>query len=167
MANKEIRFDTVYSVCNEEAGLDPDCFLCTSHSKNATGYIQFKKDGFSKMHRWIWWRSTGEKPEVVVHLCGNRACINIKHMKGCTEAEAKLFKLSDKIIGCDGPPMGNLNALGNRGGAAHRRFSVAQIREIRRLRSAGMRPKSIGELFSCHATTISRICMGDTYEDTV
>jgi hypothetical protein len=167
MANKEIRSEETYSKRNEELGLDPCCHICTSHSKTSNGFLQFKKDGFYRMHRWVWWRSTGESPEVVVLLCGHRDCINIRHMRACTVEEAKLLEASDKILGCDGAPVANRNAVGNRGGITHRKFSDEDVREIRRLRSLGMRPKSLAKQFDTHPTTITRIVNGDTYAEII
>lgn len=167
MANKEIRSDEVYSERNEELGLDPCCHICTSHSITANGYVQFKKDGFFRMHRWVWWRSTGESPEVVLHRCGNRACINIKHMKAATVEESKLMSTPDGIEGRDGAPVCNRNALGNRGGVTHRKFTDEEVREIRRLRSAGLRPKTLAKQFNTHPTTISRVVNGDTYSEVI
>lgn len=58
------------------------CHICTSHYLDKNGYPIYSKDGFTKMHRWLFWKATGEKPEVVMHTCNNPSCINIEHLKG-------------------------------------------------------------------------------------
>lgn len=161
---KEIRFDEIYLKENDEKGIAPCCYICTSHSKVPNGYIQFKKDGFVRMHRWLYWRKTGESPEVVVHLCGNKDCINVEHMVGATVQEAKEL-LGDTF--CDSSAVGNRNAIGNRGGAANRKFTDEQVREIRRLRSLGMKPATLAKQFNTHPTTIARIASGESYGDVV
>jgi hypothetical protein len=153
---KEIQCDEVYYKENEGKGLDPCCLICTSHAKAKNGYVQFRKDGFLRMHRWVYWRKTGERPEVVVHLCGHKDCMNINHMRAATVEEAK-----GEGVG------GNLNALGNRGGAVNRRFTDDQVREIRHKRSLGVRPSTLAREFDTHPTTITRIVNGETYGDVV
>jgi hypothetical protein len=72
---------------NVELGIEPECHECISHFKDKTGYPQCGKEGFTRMSRWIYWKETGDKPEVVMHLCDNPACININHLKGGTTKE--------------------------------------------------------------------------------
>lgn len=160
---KEIRCDEVFYEENEAKGLEPCCLICTSHSRTSNGYVQFKKDGFLRMHRWVFWRKTGERPEVVVHLCGHKACMNINHMRGATVEEARELLGED----AEGVPAANLNALGNKGGVVHRKFTADQVREIRRKRSLGVRPSTLAKEFHTHPTTITRIVNGETYGDIV
>lgn len=63
------------------------CHICTSHSKDKDGYIKINRDGFWRLHRWIHWKNTGEKPEVVMHTCDNPSCINPEHLKSGTHKE--------------------------------------------------------------------------------
>ena len=69
------------------------CHICTNHSK-IKGYCQTKRDGFRLLHRWIYWKATGERPEVVRHICNNKACINPEHLKGGTQAD----NINDKYL---------------------------------------------------------------------
>jgi DNA invertase Pin-like site-specific DNA recombinase len=45
------------------------------------------------MHKWVYWKATGETPEVVKHLCDNPVCLNLAHLKGITVEEAKSLSL--------------------------------------------------------------------------
>jgi len=61
------------------------CVIPTSHCLNADGYFRKKVPllGLIMFHRAVWIRTYGEIPEgyEVDHLCKNRACCNIKHLR--------------------------------------------------------------------------------------
>ena len=48
----------------------------------------FNRQGFRRMHRYIYAQVYGEQPDVVEHKCGNRICINPEHLFGMTKEEA-------------------------------------------------------------------------------
>jgi hypothetical protein len=82
---KKFTFDKVFYQRNVDLGLDPTCHECHCYAKTAGGYPQVKRNNKRwLLHRYIWWEATGEEPEVVLHLCDNRSCVNLDHLKGST-----------------------------------------------------------------------------------
>ena len=76
---KSIWFDKVSYDRNIDLGIDPECHECSSR------YPQFRREGKRWLvHRYVYMQSTGESPEVVMHLCDNPKCINLNHLKGGT-----------------------------------------------------------------------------------
>ncbi|WP_067516876.1 HNH endonuclease signature motif containing protein [Endozoicomonas ascidiicola] len=74
MPRKALRFETT----------EEGCFVCTSHKTNPDGYFRKNFNGVSKMfHRVMWKHHHGEIPEgmEIDHLCKNRACCNVKHLR--------------------------------------------------------------------------------------
>ena len=63
-----------------------DCLLWTG-SKNLQGYGRIRVDGsMSTTHRYAWQRANGPIPEgkIVDHICHNRACVNLEHLRLAT-----------------------------------------------------------------------------------
>ena len=80
----------VYYARNEEAGLDPYCYECTSHKcRSRSGRLHCDRQGFQRLHKWVYWNSTGEHADVVKQLCHNKLCLNLNHLKAFTLEEAK------------------------------------------------------------------------------
>lgn len=74
MARKPIRFETT----------PEGCFVCVSHKTNADGYFRKRWEwGIEMFHRTMWRLRRGEIPEgyEVDHLCRNRACCNVEHLR--------------------------------------------------------------------------------------
>ena len=91
---KNIEFKKVFYQRNIDLGIDPECHECTSHCLNG-GYPQVKREGrMIKLHRYMYIQSTGESPPVVMHLCDNRKCINLLHLKGGTVSDNNQDKSS-------------------------------------------------------------------------
>jgi len=87
---RPITYNKVFYDINEMEGLDPYCWECTSHNCHAhNGTIVCNRDGFRFLHRWVYWKETGEIPDVVEHACGNKCCVNPNHLVGMTVEEAK------------------------------------------------------------------------------
>ena len=75
-----------FSICTAQEG---DCVVWTG-SNNGKGYGQIRVGGRSTYaHRYAWERVNGPIPDgmLVDHICHNRACVNVEHLRLATEAE--------------------------------------------------------------------------------
>lgn len=84
MARKALRFITTAT----------GCFVCTSHKTNHDGYFRKNFNGDLKMfHRVMWEHHHGEIPEglEVDHLCKNRACCNVEHLRLLEKSHHKVI----------------------------------------------------------------------------
>lgn len=145
---RPIEYKKVYYQRNVELGIDPYCHECTSHAKDDSGYITLVRDGFYRMHRWIYWLKTKQRPEVVMHLCDNRVCINLAHLKAGTVALNNRDMDSKNRSRYLGAPVGN---------TWNRSFTTAQVRAIRNYRSMGYTNERIGKILGFSAHAISEI----------
>src|SRR5690606_23326204 len=60
------------------------CFVVSSHKLNPDGYFRKRWSwGIEMFHRTIWRLHRGDIPEgyEIDHLCKNRACSNIEHLR--------------------------------------------------------------------------------------
>jgi hypothetical protein len=135
------------SLKNIEYHIDENgCHICTSHSKDKNGYIHLWRDGLYKAHRWIFYKATGIKPEVVMHTCDNPSCININHLKAGTFIENNKDRddkgRNGQIVG-DECPWAKLTKL--------------DVKWIKLWIKLGYRNRVIGKIFKVHEQTISSI----------
>ena len=69
--------------------MDTDCILWDK-SYRENGYGQtFFQGKVTKAHRAAWIKANGEIPEgmVIDHMCGNRGCVNVEHLRVITQRE--------------------------------------------------------------------------------
>ena len=79
---------TIYSL--RFAELESGCFVPISHSLNTDGYFRKYINGKQQMfHRVIYELHNGPIPKgyEVDHMCRNRACCNVKHLRTLTRSE--------------------------------------------------------------------------------
>ena len=113
-----------------------------SHYPNGYGTV---RKGYSMViaHREAFLNRHGYLPEVVMHTCDNRTCINIRHLKaGTTQSNT-----DDKVSkGCHltGSQVGNS------------KLSESKVNEIRQLEGT-MYQKDIAKKFGVSQTLVSKI----------
>jgi hypothetical protein len=152
---KPIEWVEVFYQRNVDLNIDPFCCECTSHlARCAGGYAHVNRDGFHRLHRWVYWRHTGETPEVVMHLCDNPICINFAHLRAGTPA-ANVHDCVSKGRMVN-PPL----AVGNRD---RRKLTDEQVVELKRFRSEGATTRELAEYFGVHPETIRRIIVKKFY----
>ena len=134
---------------NVDLGIDPFCHECTSHSLNVSGYPRTKVDGKSiNVMRHVHCTSTGENPEVVMHLCDNRLCINPKHLQGGTHMEN----------------MRDMAAKG-RAGSGGVKLTEVDVSWIKAWLRAGYSHLKIGKAFGVSGQHVGRISSGKTWRN--
>lgn len=78
---------------------DNNCFICTSHAVNPSGYYKIKRYSTAyDMHKWIYLRYHGEieKGLVVRHKCNNKGCINPEHLAIGTYSQNALDSIDEE-----------------------------------------------------------------------
>lgn len=73
---------------------DGEC-LIWSGAIGSTGYGWLKVEGRSvRVHRYAWERERGEIPEgsVVDHICWNRSCVNVDHLRLATPQQNSQYR---------------------------------------------------------------------------
>jgi len=74
------------------------CHVPDKYKIQPTGYISCKKDGFFRLHRFIFYKNNTEglsplawrekyHRKVIMHSCDNPSCINPKHLKIGTQID--------------------------------------------------------------------------------
>lgn len=77
------------------------CIICTSHKPNSDGYLRVRLDGKLTMyHRFIWENAIGPIPEgyEVHHLCLNRGCVNLRHLRVLPIKEHKALTNTERSL---------------------------------------------------------------------
>jgi hypothetical protein len=153
---KPITYAKVYYDFLPDCGIeDPYCWECTSHkARTNNGYIQANRDGFRFMHQWVYWKETGEIPEVLEMACGNRICLNPAHMVAKTVEEAKRSALR---AAHDRPPVpyGHMSKC---------RLGPEKVEEVRKMLTDGCSHIEIGRKLGVDYRIVRGIAIGTMYK---
>lgn len=156
MKQKSFKIDLVEYQRNIDLGIDPECHECTSHSLTTKGYVKCGRDKFTLAHRWIHWNATGERPEVVMHLCDNKKCLNPSHLKGGTSL--------DNVIDRDMKGR-HVNLMKEE--HWNSKLSLWDIAFIRAWKSEGYSSKAISEAFQISKEHVRRIVNNERWKEAV
>ena len=152
---KKIEWVEVPNERNLQLGIELNCHMCTSHRPNPGGYPKSRREGFHVLHRWMHWKNTGETPEVVMHLCDNRKCINPKHLKSGTQSE----NMRDMVS----------KGRNRNGGSGEKhplhKLTSEDVKWIRTWISLGHTQKSIAKPFGVAKSTVSKIKLGKAWKE--
>ena len=155
---KEIKYSKVYYQRNVDLGIDPECYECTSHATNrgksdaVEGYPILRRKGKTwLMHRYLFHECTGENPEVVMHLCDNRKCININHLKAGTNAE----NMKDMSVK-------GRSTIGEK--SARSKLTEEEIKSIKIKLAQGQQKEAISKEYDISTSQIRRIELGKQWK---
>ena len=129
---------------------------CSSYYIDEDGYATVDPkawDGCTKLHQWVWFQATGERPECVCHKCDNRCCGNLNHLFGST-------------------PAGNSADMVAKDRASHigrSTFTDEEVREIRWLCEEGPRgmQRSCAKHYGVSEAAISNLVARKTYSNVI
>ena len=122
--------------------------------RGADGYGRVNRRGSGRSpqtaHRWTWEQAHGPLPDnlYVMHLCHNRPCVNVEHLRPGTNSENLLMSsenLKRDVKGTKNP--------------AHRLTED----DVRAIRASTDTQVSLGERYGVRQTTISMVVTGRTW----
>ena len=120
---------------------------------NKDGYACCAKYGLFEsnlVHREVYRLSTGQTPEVVMHVCDNRRCINPTHLRGGTHVD----NLRDKV-------KKNRQARGQTNGNSV--LTDADVLRMRELRANGAAYALLQAQFNVSRATVWRVVSGKNW----
>lgn len=114
---------------------------------NSEGYGYFKVDGRDwRSTRWIFQFDHGYLPPVVMHVCDNPACVDLKHLIPGTQADNmtdKMAKGRHRVLRGQEAPMA--------------RLSDTEVSEIRSRCKCGDPQVEVARDYGVHPSHVSRI----------
>ena len=147
-----------------------NCYECTSHSLDKCGYPRTMREGFRRLHRWVHWKNTGERPEEVMHTCDNPKCINPKHLKSGTH----LLNMQDMnskgrhgMLGNHHTEAAKIAMSSKRKGELHPRTNLTNldVRWMRVWNNLGYKIKDIANTFVVKPSVVYGIMSGRTFKE--
>ena len=103
-------------------------------------------------HRHMLFLATGQRPQVVMHKCDNRACVNPEHLQAGTQRD-NMRDMARKGRAKRCPSL-----VGEEQHTA--KLTAADVIEIRKMRAAGVSQSKVGERFGVKQACISKIDRG-------
>ena len=137
---------------NKKSHLDAEsgCIVWDGiRSADGYGHVDMKSmrnAGIRTAHRANWLDLKGEIPAgyEIDHVCRNRACINVDHLRCVTRAE----NMAGRVHGGN-PAIGQDHQLA--------KLTDAKVIEIRKLRSSGIRLSAIASTFGISESLVSLV----------
>lgn len=134
---------------------DEDGCMLWMAGRFTRGYARFKiKRQNVGGHRFILWYLEGPPPSPgfhAAHSCGDTRCVSPLHLRSATVAENSEDARQHRTL-----------ATGSRNGAS--RLAESQVREIRRLYSAGgVTQEELGRMYGVSQGHISHLIVGDRW----
>lgn len=138
--------------------ITPGCWLWQASGTRGYGVFGIDAKTTRLAHRVSWEIHNGPVPDDlwVLHRCDTPACVNPDHLWLGTH-EDNMQDMAAKRRGRGGHPSG-LRAY-------HAKLGADEVREIRRLRDAGVRQREVAAQFGVHRSTVQDITTGKTYAD--
>lgn len=128
------------------------CMYCTSHCKDADGYVRIKYKGKQeRLHRVLYELKFGKIPKgmLIRHKCDNRNCCNIEHLEIGTHQD-NMNDMKERGRSVKGRE--NISARGSKNFSS--KLTEDQVKEIY-LSNLGY--KKLSKLFNVSATNIKYI----------
>lgn len=95
------------------------CWNCTSHIIDKDGYIRCTRNGYKRLHRYMYAQKYGDIASSIIlrHICDNPSCINPEHLLPGTQND----NIKDRVNR-------NRSAIGERNGRS--KLTELQVIEI-------------------------------------
>lgn len=120
---------------------------------SAGGYGRVSVEGRTWLaHRYMFYRTHGYLPEVVMHVCDNPPCVNPNHLKGGTQID-NIKDMITKGRGNYKPPKGQDHGMA--------KVTDEEVLEIKEAYSEGLlTQKMLGDIYGISDSQVSNIIRG-------